>query len=355
MPPKSDAQKQVSKERLLATLKGASVYPSVSSYMPLMISLLSEATPKQLYNTPIGKGYGLTQLAGGLIGAYKGYKASSPFLKKEDKQLEEVFEDKQVHSGDITRPRGRWYSGESKNIPEALKDFFEKLEGAGYEVPKVASAGSSKSALPLGAFGGYSPNAKIGSTEPSKGLYFRDEPPSSKQMGHELTHYLENVAGGGKNYLSELIQQEGGVEAAGSKFGERMYPEQEGYARDIKEMVARIAGDPGAYNLEERLIGQTRKSVEDITDTPSGLLGSPQTTGTQKDITEIIKDIESYHKLSQQSQNLWQNLPFEAQLKSDALSKILSGKEDLSKADKQSLQYIETGLPFLKEKGYIWR
>ena len=72
-------------------------------------------------------------------------------------------------------------------------------------------------------------------------------------------------------------------------------------------------------------------------------------------ITQIIKDIESYHKASQQSQNLWGNLPFEAQLKSDALSKILSGKKDLSEADKQSLQYIETGLPFFKEKGHIWK
>ena len=141
-----------------------------------------------------------------------------------------------------------------------------------------------------------------------------------------------------------------------------MFPEEEGYrgkmgeySRDIKEVLARITGEEGIWDMEDRLIGQIRKSVEDITDTPSGLVGTPQTKGVHKDITEIIKDIESYHKASQQAQNLWQTLPFEAQLKSDALSKILSGKEDLSEADKQSLQYIETGLPFLKEKGYLWR
>ena len=183
-------------------------------------------------------------------------------------------------------------------------------------------------------------------------------------MTHELTHYLDNVASNEvKGYLSEIIQKGGSEYTKMDKdFLSRMFPKEEGYrgkvgeySRDIKEVLARIAGEEGMWDMENRLIGQTRKSAEDITETPSGLIGTPQTKGVHEDITEIIKDIASYHKASQQAYNLWKNLPFEAQLKSDALSKILSGQEDLRKADKESLEYIETGIPFFKEKGYIWK
>ena len=423
MTPKSDAQKQINIERFLATLKGFAkgAIHTPLSYISTFDKSASEGDKEasailaNMFNLPISalRAYGTsrestgeivndwnqfenvpnykhpgkawrkfqlaTRLPLALHSAYKGYKESSPFNKKEDKQLKEVFGDKSSKSSDgsyipnlpniesdAIPSKGAFSSAGYQAIPgsESLKEFFNKLKESGYEVPALANLGTSRKALPKGAAGAYSPNASIDWEDKGKALFFRDEDPSTDIMTHELTHYLDNVASSEvKGYLSEMIQK-GGVEATrmDENFLKRMFPEEEGYrgkvgeySRDIKEVLARITGEEGIWDMEDRLIGQTRKSVEDITDTPSGLLGTPQTKGVHKDITEIIKDIESYHKASQQAQNLWQTLPFEAQLKSDALSKILSGKEDLSEADKQSLQYIETGLPFLKEKGYLWR
>ena len=399
MPSKSDAQKQVSQERLSAALRGFAGGLATPPYMSIPATMAMLDSPQKggvdildiskdtdtgeysfptwlaMMNLPglltthpdvspeVAPIYQGMRLPTALASAYAEYRKSSPFNKKEDKQLKEVFKDKQSNA----IPRKNAFSSTGyTTMPEseALLEFFNKLEESGYEVPALSTIGSSRQRLPKGAAGAYSPNAIINWGAPGKALFFRDKDPSTNIMTHELTHYLDNVASSEvKGYLSEMIQ-EGGVEATriGKDFLERMFPEEEGYkgklgeySRDVKEVLARIAGEEGMWDMEDRLIGQIRKSVEDITETPSGLIGTPQTKGVHEDVTEIIKDITSYHKASQQAYNLWKNLPFEAQLKSDALSKILSGQEDLSKADKESLQYIETGIPFFKEKGYIWK
>ena len=90
MPPKSDAQKQVSKERLLATLKGFGTgYAGGAGFMNPMFELIYQSS-KDDPNPQLGRreknimqnmfrGVGLLL---GSYNAYGEYKKSSPFSKR---------------------------------------------------------------------------------------------------------------------------------------------------------------------------------------------------------------------------------------------------------------------------------
>ena len=153
MPPKTYKQisdeQQLVRDRVNATLKGFGT-GALHTPSPYMLSAMDESASKDdkamlamltnFFSIPfsglhsINEGQGKffqnwqkgTRLATGLLGAYKGYKESSPFYKKEDEQLEEVFEDKQVHGHGVKKPGwgDRYMEG---NVTEILQDIFKKL------------------------------------------------------------------------------------------------------------------------------------------------------------------------------------------------------------------------------------
>jgi len=389
MPPKSDAQKQVDRERILEALKGFAkgslnvpmelinttddpVVKGLSNFQNILLTLgigwadkrkgdgtwdteyVHENPRKVMRNIQLA-----TRLPGAIYGAYKGYKESSPFKKEEDKKKSptSTFEER------VQENIENYDTIDYNQLPtnDFLDEFLSKLEEHGYPEVHLGQIGKARELAPLGAAGMYGvyPSGK-------RNLYFTNPNPSEGLVAHEVAHYLDEIATGEpQGFLSELIEKSD--KKIGADFGKRMFPEEEGYkgylgdySRNVKEFVARMSEgeegfSPSLWDTEERLINQIRHSVEDITDTPEGLLGTPQTEGQHQDITEIIKDIESYHNIAQQGWDLWANLPFEAQLKDFALKGIKSKQAKLSEADKQSLEYIETGLPFSKEKGYLWK
>ena len=180
MPPKSDAQKQIDRERLLETLKG---FAKGSLNIPMdfinysndpaltgasnIINILGTLAAGWA-DEPTGDGSWdreyvhenprkvmrniqlATRLPGAIHGAYKAYKESSPFNKKEDKQLKEVFGDKLSKSSDgsyipnlpniesdAIPSKNAFSSAGYQAMPgsESLKEFFNKLKESGYEVP----------------------------------------------------------------------------------------------------------------------------------------------------------------------------------------------------------------------------